>query len=51
MQGDIRKKMQLLGRSGAGGWLATVLQPGSVAVLTYRYARWTMRVPGPLKST
>jgi serine acetyltransferase len=49
MQGDIRKKMQLLGRSGAGGWLSTVFDAGSLAVFVYRFAGWTMRLPGPTK--
>lgn len=49
MQGDIQKKMQLLERSGFGGWLGTVIQPGSVAVMVYRYAGWIRRLPGPVK--
>lgn len=46
---DIRRKMQMLERSGLGGWLSTALQPGTLAVMVYRYAGWTMRIPGPLK--
>lgn len=49
MQGDISKKMALLGRHGVSGWLATLFQAGTLAVLVYRLARWSMGLPGPLK--
>lgn len=49
MQDDIKKKMVLLERSGLWDWLRTVFEPGSLAVMVYRYAGWTKKLPGPLK--
>jgi dolichyl-phosphate-mannose--protein O-mannosyl transferase len=49
MQEDITKKMFLLGKCGALGWLSTALQAGTIAVLVFRFARWSMQLPTPLK--
>lgn len=40
MQGDIKKKMELLGRRGLFGWLATAFSAGSFSVLVYRFGAW-----------
>ena len=45
MQGDIRKKMELLGLSGAGSYLQTFFSGGSLAVLVYRLGAWAKRRP------
>lgn len=39
--------MQLLERRGAAGWLATALEPGTLAVMVYRFGRCgrSLRVP------
>lgn len=49
MQGDIARKMELLGRTGAAGRLRTLFEAGTFAVLVYRFARWSGRLPLPLK--
>lgn len=40
MQGDVSKKMELLGRSGLFGWLRTACSAGSLAVLVFRFGAW-----------
>jgi serine O-acetyltransferase len=48
MQGDTRRKMKLLGRSGPLGFVRTLLSPGSLAVLVYRFGAWGSRKRSPL---
>jgi serine O-acetyltransferase len=40
MQGDVQKKMELLGRNGLFGWLGTIFSAGSLAVLVFRFGAW-----------
>lgn len=45
--GDIARKMQVTGKQGVAGWLATLLSPGTLAVAVYRFGRFgrDLRVP------
>jgi serine O-acetyltransferase len=48
MQGDVRKKMDLTGKSGLFGWLGTVLSAGSFSVFVYRFGAWGKNKRFPL---
>jgi len=47
LSADITRKMEVLGRSGFGGWLSAFFSPGSFAVMVYRFGRFgrDLRVP------